>query len=109
MFSLSRQEQQVILFLLAVTLAGMGFSFLLQNYAQVKFIACLSEDIGKIDLNHADKDTLKSVKGIGEKLARRIIEYRNRESGFQDLQELKNIPGITNPKYEKIKEAFIIR
>lgn len=109
MFTFTRQERQVILFLAAVTLVGMGLNFLTQNYAQVKIIACLSEDIGKIDLNHADKDTLKSVRGIGEKLAQRIIEYRCQESGFHGLEELKNIQGITNSKYEKIKEAFMIR
>ena len=109
MFGLTKQEEQVILFLLAVTLAGMGISFLRQNFAQAKVVVCLSQDIGKVDLNHADKDTLKSVRGIGDKLAERIIEYRKSQGGFQALEELTDIKGITQSKYQKLKDNFIIK
>jgi competence protein ComEA len=108
-FILSRQERQVILFLTAVTLAGIGIDFLAKRCSSVKVIACLTQDIGKINLNQADKDVLKSVTGIGEKIAQRILEYRGRQGGFSSVEELKTIKGITNNKYESIKDSFIIR
>lgn len=109
MFVLSRQERQTILFLAAVTLAGIGIDFLAKRFSSVKVIASLTQDIGKINLNQADKDMLKSVTGIGEKISQRILEYRNRQGGFGNVEELKTIKGITNSKYEKIKDSFIIR
>ncbi len=109
MLNLSKQERQVILFLATVALAGMGINFLIKNFSSNKVIACLSRDVSKIDLNQADKNTLMSVRGIGEKLARRILEYRNQQERFYSPEELKRIKGITNYKYEKIKDEFLIR
>ena len=109
MFSLTRQERQVILFLISMALAGMGIDFLIKKYSPVKTIALFTQDIGKIDLNTADKDLLMSVPGIGEKLAQRIIEYREKQTNFTSPEELKNIQGITNYKYEKIKDALVVR
>jgi competence protein ComEA len=109
MFILSRQERQVILFLSAVMLAGIGIDFLAKRFSSVKVIASLTQDIGKIDLNRADKEMLVSVKGIGEKIAGRILEYRLRQGGFSDTEELRAIKGITGSKYESIKDSFIVR
>ena len=109
MFILSRQERQVVLFLSAMALAGMGIDFLSKRFATVKIIASLTQDIGKIDLNQADKDMLKSVGGIGEKIAVRILEYRLQQGGFTSVGELKSVKGITGSKYERIKDSFFIR
>ena len=109
MLSLSKQERQVILFLAIFTLAGMGINFLIKNFSSSKVIACLSHDVSKIDLNLADKATLMSVRGIGEKLAQRILEYRNQQERFYNIEELRRIKGITNYKYQNIKEEFVIR
>ena len=109
MLSLTRQERQAILFLITVALVGIGINFLYKKYDKVQVIAGLYRDIGKIDLNTTDKALLKSISGIGETLAQRIIEYGNKQGGFKEIEELKNIKGITNCKYEKLKDSFIIK
>lgn len=109
MFNLTREEKQVILFLITLALIGMGVDFLKKKYSSVTNIGRFSEDIAKIDLNTADKDLLTDIPGIGEKLAQRIIEYRQKQTSFTDTAELKNIKGITNYKYEKIKDYLIVR
>ena len=109
MLSLSKQEQQVILFLAIVSLAGVGIDFLRKNFSSNKVVAALKQDMTKIDLNQADKATLMSVRGIGEKLAGRILEYRQQQDRFYNVDELKSIKGITEYKYEKIKDEFVIR
>ena len=109
MFNLTPQERKVILFLGTVTLTGMGINFFAKNFSSVKVIAYLNQDISKIDLNQADKYTLMSVSGIGEKIAQRILEYRNQEGNFHDIEELRRIQGLTKSKYEKIKDDFVIR
>jgi len=109
MLNFTRQEQQVILFLVIVALAGMGINFLIKVNSKVVTLAVISQEIGKIDINRADKELLISVSGIGPKLAQRIIEYRNKQGGFGELGELKNIKGISEYKYEKIKDCLFIK
>jgi len=109
MLSLTRQEQQVILFLLVVALVGIGINFLIKVNSKVITLAVISQDMGKININCADKELLMDVSGIGQKLAQRIIEYRNKQGGFEELEELKNIKGINKYKYEKIKDRLFVK
>ncbi|MFA5410875.1 MAG: helix-hairpin-helix domain-containing protein [Candidatus Omnitrophota bacterium] len=108
-FSLTPQERRVVLFLTGIALLGIGADFLLKKYFPGKAVSSLSCDIGKVDLNSADKELLMEVPGIGDKLAGRIIEYRKKQEAFYSIEELKNIKGIGNYKYERIKDAFIVR
>lgn len=109
MFNLTRQERLVILFLITMAALGMGINFLVKRYSPAKAAVYLNQDTGKIDLNGADKALLISIPGIGEKLAQRIIEYREKQRGFSALEELKNIKGINTSKYEKIKAHLIVK
>lgn len=108
-FSLTPQERRVVLFLAGIALLGIGTDFLLKRRFPGKAVSSLSCDIGKVDLNSADKELLMEVPGIGDKLARRIIEYREKQKTFYSIEELKNIQGIGNYKYERIKGSFIAR
>ncbi len=109
MFNLTPEERQVILFLIALALVGAATDFLVKEYAPDKTVAGFSENIAKVDLNKADKDLLKSIPGIGEKLASRIIEQREKQAGFSDKEQLRNIKGITGYRYEKIKDYVIVK
>ncbi len=108
MLSLARQERWVILFLIVVALIGLGISFLTKHYSQIKVVGYVSQDIGRISLNHADKITLIDIPGIGAKLAQRIIDYRRQRGQFTDIAQLKDIKGIGDSKYKAIKDYFII-
>ncbi|WP_290535638.1 helix-hairpin-helix domain-containing protein [Alistipes sp.] len=55
-----------------------------------------------VELNTADSAALRSVVGIGEKTVMRILEYRERLGGFCRVEQLAEIPGITESNYEKI-------
>ncbi len=57
-------------------------------------------DIPKLDLNSADSAALVTLKGIGPYYARRIIEYRERLGGFFDPQQLMEIKGIDQERYD---------
>ena len=108
MFNLTRQERQVILFLIAVALIGLGINCLSKYYSQIRVIGYVSEDIGRINLNQADQTALIDVPGIGEKLAQRIIDYRSQKGEFRDVAELKYIKGIGDSKYKAIKAYFTV-
>lgn len=109
MFNLTKQERQVILFLLSIALLGAGVNFYLKQYSPVKSVVCLTQDIGKADINQADKETLVNISGIGNKLAERIIAYRREQGGFKDLEELKKIKGMNNYRYEKLKDFLCVK
>ena len=53
---------------------------------------------GLVNINTASLDELTSLPGIGEKLAERIILYRNKHGSFQSEDELLNVEGIGSGK-----------
>ncbi|MCX5699923.1 MAG: helix-hairpin-helix domain-containing protein [Candidatus Omnitrophica bacterium] len=108
MFSLTQEERKVILFLAVAGLLGLGINFLVKKFAKVESIAYLSQDLGKVNLNSANKATLMGISGIGEKLAQRIIEYREKTGGFSSVQELTSVKGLTAAKLVKIKEYLFV-
>lgn len=94
---------------MATALLGVGIDFLLKRYAPEKTISSFSQHIGKINLNSASPELLEELPGIGKKIASRIISYRQQSGGFNSLEELKQIKGITSYRYEKIKDSLCIK
>jgi len=109
MFNLTPQERRVILFLVSVALLGLVVNLLAKIYSPTKTTAGFVRDIGKMNLNAADKDSLMGVPGIGEKIAGRIIEYRQSRGSFSTIEELRSVKGITEYRYGKIKGYFILK
>ena len=62
----------------------------------------------KISLNHATKEELLTLTGIGESKANLIMEYRNQNGGFKTIEEIKNVKGIGDKMFEKIKDNITI-
>ncbi len=65
-------------------------------------------DTGKVSLNSATIEELMTLPGIGESKAKLIIEYRNNNKGFKEIEEIKNVKGIGNSIYEKIKSFLTL-
>ena len=61
-----------------------------------------------VNINTATQTELELLNGIGPSLAGKIIEYRNKNGKFKNIEELKNIPGIGETKYEAIKDNITI-
>lgn len=61
-----------------------------------------------ISINTADLDQLITLPGIGKSIAQRIIDYRNLYGSFNYLEELKNVNGIGDGKFNKIKEYICL-
>lgn len=63
-------------------------------------------DDGKISINDSDISKLKEIPGIGEVKANSIILYREKNNGFKSIEELKNVDGIGEKTFEKIKDSI---
>jgi competence protein ComEA len=62
-----------------------------------------------LDLNRVSAEDLCLIPGIGESLAREILAYRERRKGFGSREDLKNVKGIGEKKYESVKRFFTVR
>ena len=62
---------------------------------------------GIININTASKDQLMTVSGIGEVTAEKIIEYRSKHR-FKKKEDIMNIKGIGNAKFEKMKDEICV-
>ena len=60
--------------------------------------------VGAINLNTATKEQLMTLSGIGEVKAAAIIAYRQEKGVFSSIDELRNISGIGEKTFEKIKQ-----
>lgn len=56
-----------------------------------------------VDINKADSIALLEVKGIGPVLAGRIVKYRNLLGGYVAVEQLKEVYGLKEEFYDKIK------
>jgi len=63
---------------------------------------------GLVNINTATKEQLKTLTGIGDATAQKIIDYRNEKGQFGNIEDIKNVSGIGESKFEKIKEKIII-
>lgn len=62
----------------------------------------------KVNINSATVDELTTLNGIGEAKAIKIIEYRNTNGLFKSIEDIKNVSGIGETYYEKIKDSITI-
>lgn len=63
----------------------------------------------RLDLNMATAEELQELPGIGEVIAQRIIDYRELCGRFLDPEQLMEVDGIGQAKYEKLRELVTVR
>ena len=56
-----------------------------------------------VDLNHDSWQRISLIAGIGETLARRIVEERQARGGFASLEEVMAVPGVPDPPLERAR------
>lgn len=63
----------------------------------------------KININTADINELDKLPGIGDSTAQKIIDYRNENGKYNSIEDVKNVKGIGDSKFDKIKEFIIVK
>ena len=64
---------------------------------------------GRININNADINELCELPGVGESLATRIVTYREENGKFKKVEDLKNVSGIGEKKFESLKEYVVVK
>ena len=62
----------------------------------------------KININTAKQEELTQITGVGESTAKKIIEYRTQNGKFKSIEDIKNIPGIGDSKFNAMKEEITV-
>jgi competence protein ComEA len=61
-----------------------------------------------VDINHASLEQLDSLPNIGPKTAQDIFDYRNANGPFGKIEDIMNVPGIGQGKFDAIKDLIIV-
>lgn len=74
----------------------------------VQATAAPASSAGKINLNRATKEELMRLPGIGPALAERIVHHRETQGAFRAPEDLMNVSGIGEKKFEAVKDLVTV-
>ena len=63
---------------------------------------------GRININTASRSELMDLPGIGSSLSERIVDYRNTNGPFRSIEELRNVSGIGEKRYEAVMNRITV-
>ena len=67
-----------------------------------------ADHMGQVNINSATKEELQTIKGVGPAMAGRILEYRRSNGGFSSVEDLKNVKGIGEKTFAKLRDSVRI-
>lgn len=103
--------------LISLVLVGSGLFLIFQKQASSIKVEEKSDNTAstqahqpekKINLNTAGQEDLESLSGIGPVLAQRIIAFRDDIGEFGTIEEIKEVQGIGDSLFEKIKDQITV-
>lgn len=62
----------------------------------------------KVNINIATIEELDSLPGVGEATANKILQHREENGQFNSIEDIKNVNGIGDKKYENIKDLICV-
>ena len=62
-----------------------------------------------VNINKATQTELETLPGIGPTMALRIIEHREENGNFENIEEIKNVKGIGDAKFDNIKNNICVK
>jgi competence protein ComEA len=64
---------------------------------------------GVVNINAASAEELARLPGIGEKIASRILEFREKHGEFEAVEDLLNVKGIGEKSFEKMRKYLVTK
>lgn len=119
-----KKPEQIILIMITVLFVGLMAGVLLGRHStanQIYLSATEAEDLtqayhpetestlpGKLNINMATVKELSMLPGIGEGYAQRIVDYREKNGPFISIEDLMNIKGIGEKRFESISDYITV-
>ena len=76
-------------------------------------IITVNEIINKLNVSdmtiRRDLDELDKIPGVGEATANKILSYREENGDFKNIEEIKNVNGIGEKKFENMKDIICVK
>lgn len=83
-------------------------SYITENIGENIIVEDVKTSSSLVNINTATQTELESVTGIGPSTALKIIKYREENGKFKKIEDIKNVSGIGNAKYETIKNEICV-
>ena len=96
------------LWVVMLTLVLSVSAFAAPDHKQQTSQSSALQPVVKVDINKANLEDIEGIRGIGPALAERVIAYRNEHGKFKTPEELMNVKGIGQAKFDRIKEQLAV-
>lgn len=93
---------------LAVSLVTAGFSGPARADEKPASAEGTKVETKRVDLNASNLDELVELPGIGEKVAARILAYREKNGPFKKVEELMNVKGIGEKTFLRLRPRLFV-
>lgn len=70
---------------------------------------CATDPIVKFNVNTASEEEIREVSGVGVAIAKAIVNHRQSGNTFKRIEDIKNVSGIGNATFEKLKNIIRLR
>ncbi|MDD5097467.1 MAG: helix-hairpin-helix domain-containing protein [Candidatus Omnitrophica bacterium] len=104
----TQEEKKVILFILAIGFLGVFINFLAKLNFPIRKIISPQVSLARLNLNKISLEDLLKTRCLPQKTAQLIIVYRLEHGAFANLDSLKEVKGIGEKRFEKLKGIFFV-
>ena len=77
--------------------------------AEKKADAPQKASVSQVNINKATAEELTQLDGIGDKIAERIVKYREKNGKFEKKEDLMNVKGIGQATFDKNKDKIVLK
>jgi competence ComEA-like helix-hairpin-helix protein len=98
----NKREVIVLGFVIAILISMALVNFYRKERMRDKYALLVAQGVTMISLNTAEAREFEDLPGIGQVLARRIVDHREQVGGFDSLEQLRDVRGIGDKMYQKI-------
>ena len=92
----------------ALTIPAISMAANKATTAATNAVAATQPQTQKVNINTANLASFETIKGLGAKKSQAIITYRDAHGKFKSIDDLKNVPGISNKLLAKIKDQLTL-